>query len=69
MKKFVLSNLTTGQPLRKTQATTPNVKGYTVVSVETVLPETNAAGQRLFIDANNCPYYADVDADGSHRQP
>ena len=69
MKTFVMSNLTTGQTVRKTQRTQPKMAGFTCVSIEASLPETNERGERLFRDANNRPYYAAVAADGAHRQP
>lgn len=69
MKTYYLHNFATGQRMAKTQRTTPKVKGFTVVRSERILPERNAAGERLFYDANNRPYYARVNKDGFHYQP
>ena len=69
MKTYKMHNFTTGQTVTKTQKTEPKIKGFTCVASEREMPETNSRGERLFRDANNRPYYAAVNADGSHRQP
>jgi len=68
MKTYKMHNFATGKTVTKTQKTEPKLKGYVCVASERELPETNSRGERLFRDANNRPYYAAVNADGSHYQ-
>lgn len=69
MKTYKMHNFATGESVTKTQKTEPKIKGYVCVASERARPETNSRGDRLFLDANNRPYYAAVNADGSHYQP
>ncbi|GDX11845.1 hypothetical protein LBMAG57_36170 [Verrucomicrobiota bacterium] len=69
MNTYTMHNLTTGKTVKKNQKTEPKLAGFICVSRERVAPETNSRGDRLFRDANNRPYYAAENADGSHYQP
>jgi len=69
MNTYTMRNFTTGKTVKKTQKTEPKLAGYVCTAREKVMPETNSGGERLFFDANNRPYYAAVNADGSHYQP
>jgi hypothetical protein len=69
MNTYTMHNLTTGKTVKKNQKTEPKLAGFICVSRERVTPETNSRGDRLFRDANNRPYYAAANADGSHYQP
>ena len=67
--KYTMTNFATRQTVTKKQKTEPKMKGYICVDRSRVLSETNSRGEKLFRDANNDPYYARVNADGSHYQP
>jgi hypothetical protein len=67
--QYTMTNCTTGETVRKIQKTEPKLKGFVCVAQERVMPERNSKGERLFFDANNRPYYAAENADGSHYQP
>jgi hypothetical protein len=69
MNTYTMHNLTTGKTVTKNQKTEPKLTGFICVSRERFTPSTNSRGERLFRDANNRPYYAAVNADGSHCQP
>lgn len=69
MTTFKMHNFATGAQIEKTQKNKPKIKGFVCVAKQRVLPEKNSKGERLFYDANNRPYYARVNAEGSHYQP
>ena len=67
--QYTMSNFATKETVRKIQKTEPKMKGFVCVARERVLPSRNRKGERLFWDANNRPYYAAENDDGSHYQP